>query len=58
MRTVIGILLFLMFPVLAKGQKEYRMVWSDEFEVDGRPSKDWTFERGFVRNLELHCFKL
>ena len=57
MRTVIGILLFLMFPILAKGQKEYRLVWSDEFEVDGRPSKDWTFERGFKRNQELQWYQ-
>lgn len=47
-----------MFPVLVKGQKEYRMVWSDEFEVDGRPSKDWTFERGFKRNQELQWYQL
>nr|WP_244512889.1 glycoside hydrolase family 16 protein [Prevotella sp. ne3005] len=46
-----------MFPVLVKGQKEYRLVWSDEFEVDGRPSKDWTFERGFKRNQELQWYQ-
>ena len=57
MRAVIGILLFLMFPILAKGQKEYRLVWSDEFETDGRPSKDWTFERGFKRNQELQWYQ-
>ena len=27
-----------------------RLVWADEFDVDGRPDPDnWTFERGFVR---------
>ena len=57
MKTVIGILLLLMFSVFAKGQKEYRLVWSDEFEVDGRPSKDWTFERGFKRNQELQWYQ-
>ena len=57
MRTVIGILLLLTFPVFAKGQKEYRLVWSDEFETDGRPSKDWTFERGFKRNQELQWYQ-
>ena len=57
MKTVIGILLFLMLPVFAKGQKEYRLVWSDEFEAEGRPSKDWTFERGFVRNQELQWYQ-
>lgn len=57
MKSVICILLLLMFPVFAKGQKEYRLVWSDEFETDGRPSKDWTFERGFVRNQELQWYQ-
>ena len=57
MRAVIGILILLTFPILAKGQKEYRLVWSDEFEVDGRPSKDWTFERGFKRNQELQWYQ-
>lgn len=57
MRKIIGILIFLMFPVFAKGQKEYRLVWSDEFEVDGRPSRDWTSERGFVRNQELQWYQ-
>ena len=57
MKTIFGILLFLMLPVFAKGQKEYRLVWSDEFEVDGRPSKDWTFERGFKRNQELQWYQ-
>lgn len=57
MRTLISILLFLTFPILAKGQKEYRLVWNDEFETDGRPSKDWTFERGFKRNQELQWYQ-
>ena len=57
MKTIIGILLLLTFPVFAKGQKEYRLVWSDEFEVDCRPSKDWTFERGFKRNQELQWYQ-
>ena len=46
-----------MFPVFDKGQKEYCLVWSDEFEVDGRPSREWTSERGFVRNQELQWYQ-
>ena len=46
-----------MLSVMVYGQKEYRLVWSDEFDVDGRPSKDWTFERGFVRNQELQWYQ-
>src|SRR5262245_11658240 len=31
----------------------YRLVWSDEFDVDGRPnSANWRYEQGFVRNEE------
>lgn len=56
-RKNIGTILFLLLSVIAQGQKEYRLVWSDEFDVDGRPSKDWTFERGFVRNQELQWYQ-
>jgi len=34
----------------------YRLVWSDEFNTDGRPSSNWTFERGFKRNNELQWY--
>jgi len=31
----------------------YKLVWSDEFDVDGRPSSaNWRYENGFVRNEE------
>jgi beta-glucanase (GH16 family) len=31
----------------------YRLVWSDEFDVDGAPSAaNWSYEQGFVRNEE------
>jgi beta-glucanase (GH16 family) len=31
----------------------YKLVWSDEFDVDGRPnSANWRYENGFVRNEE------
>lgn len=57
MRKIIGLLALLMIAIFAKGQKDLRLVWSDEFEVDGRPSTDWTFERGFVRNQELQWYQ-
>lgn len=34
----------------------YRLVWNDEFNVDGRPSDKWTYEQGFVRNNELQWY--
>ncbi len=35
----------------------YTLKWSDEFDVDGRPSEAWTYERGFVRNEELQWYQ-
>lgn len=36
----------------------YRLVWSDEFNTDGQPdSKNWNFERGFVRNEEAQWYR-
>lgn len=36
----------------------YRLVWSDEFDVDGPPSEEnWIYERGFVRNEELQWYQ-
>lgn len=36
----------------------YRLVWADEFNVDGRPDpKNWTNEIGFVRNKELQWYQ-
>jgi beta-glucanase (GH16 family) len=36
----------------------YKLVWSDEFDVDGRPSTaNWKYETGFVRNEELQWYQ-
>jgi beta-glucanase (GH16 family) len=36
----------------------HQLVWSDEFESDGPPDpKNWTYERGFVRNDELQWYQ-
>lgn len=38
-------------------EPEYKLVWSDEFNHDGRPNpKNWTYEEGFVRNEELQWY--
>jgi beta-glucanase (GH16 family) len=45
---------------IATGDKSpaSRLVWSDEFDVDGPPRADnWRFERGFVRNEELQWYQ-
>ncbi len=44
--------------VIAQKQPEYKLVWSDEFDTDGRPdSTKWAYERGFVRNEELQWYQ-
>jgi beta-glucanase (GH16 family) len=38
--------------------KDYKLVWSDEFNKDGRPDeKIWSYEQGFVRNEELQWYQ-
>jgi beta-glucanase (GH16 family) len=37
---------------------KYKLVWSDEFNVDGRPDPTkWIFEEGFVRNQEFQWYQ-
>jgi len=37
---------------------DYQLVWADEFNTDGPPdAKNWTYERGFVRNEELQFYR-
>ena len=58
-RTAFSIILA-MVSVLgasAQVQKEYKLVWSDEFDVDGKPSTEWSYESGFVRNEELQWYQ-
>ena len=36
----------------------YELVWADEFSRDGWPDpRNWTYERGFVRNRELQWYQ-
>ena len=39
-------------------EKEYTLVWSDVFDVEGEPSKDWSFESGFVCNEDFNGISL
>jgi beta-glucanase (GH16 family) len=45
------------FGVSAQVQKGYQLVWSDEFDVEGEPSKEWSYEYGFQRNNELQWYQ-
>jgi beta-glucanase (GH16 family) len=43
---------------LAQPADGWKLVWGDEFDKDGRPDPaKWTYERGFVRNLELQWYQ-
>jgi len=60
MRSSFFILLFLLSCVYVKSQdlRNYKLVWSDEFNKDGPPdSSNWTYENGFVRNQELQWYQ-
>lgn len=42
-------------PVEMEG---YKLVWNEEFEVDGKPDpKSWKYETGFMRNEELQWYQ-
>lgn len=42
----------------ANAGRDYKLVWADEFDKDGRPNPDnWDYERGFVRNDELQWYQ-
>jgi beta-glucanase (GH16 family) len=43
---------------VAQTSDGWKLVWSDEFNVDGRPDPaKWTYENGFVRNEELQWYQ-
>lgn len=44
--------------VRASSSADYRLVWADEFNANGPPdARNWTFERGFVRNQEQQWYQ-
>jgi len=41
-----------------KKTDEWQLVWADEFNTPGKPNpKNWTFEKGFVRNQEAQWYQ-
>jgi beta-glucanase (GH16 family) len=55
-KIVIGILLFL--GALPLAAQEWKLVWSQEFNEEGRPdSSVWNYEQGFVRNHEAQWYQ-
>ncbi|WP_080054895.1 glycoside hydrolase family 16 protein [Spirosoma aerolatum] len=43
---------------LVKPEANWKLVWADEFDTPGPPnSKNWSFEKGFVRNHEIQWYQ-
>lgn len=58
MRRFLPFALMLALSSLSVAAQEYHLVWSDEFDYEGRPDSDkWTFEEGFERNQELQWYQ-
>lgn len=59
MGRLLCMICFTLLSLLAHSQvqKEYQLVWSDEFDVEGEPSKEWNYEYGFQRNEELQWYQ-
>ncbi|SPE24595.1 Glycoside hydrolase, family 16 [Candidatus Sulfopaludibacter sp. SbA3] len=52
------ILLALVCAAAAQTADPWKLVWSDEFDKDGRPDPaKWGYETGFVRNQELQWYQ-
>ena len=48
----------LAWSAAAQTPDNWKLVWSDEFDKDGRPDPaKWTYETGFVRNQELQWYQ-
>lgn len=58
MRQKYFLLLLSLLFVSVAAEAQRRLVWSDEFDYEGRPdSARWGFEHGFVRNEELQWYQ-
>lgn len=57
-KKLMGCLLLSFCAAVSFAQTDYRLVWSDEFEADGRlDSSVWNYENGFARNHELQWYQ-
>lgn len=58
MKRTSFILTCLLAGTLSASAQEWKLVWSDEFNHDGRPdAATWNYERGFVRNHEAQWYQ-
>ena len=58
MKSII-LLILLQFALSTSAQDSWQLVWSDEFNGEGRPDEaTWNFETGFVRNHEDQWYQM
>ncbi|MGJ8651755.1 MAG: glycoside hydrolase family 16 protein [Opitutaceae bacterium] len=54
----LGLAVAFLISIVSIQAADWNLVWSDEFEVDGRPNPEhWNFEHGFVRNEEAQWYQ-
>lgn len=57
MRKIIILMFVICLEVVYLQAGEWKLVWCDEFDYQGLPdSTKWTYEQGFVRNMELQYY--
>jgi beta-glucanase (GH16 family) len=57
-RCLIALALLITPVAAAQSSDAWKLVWSDEFDQDGRPDPArWTYESGFVRNQEAQWYR-
>lgn len=58
MTKICVIFFMLAATALPESKDGWKLVWSDEFDKEGRPDPAlWTYEKGFVRNRELQWYQ-
>jgi beta-glucanase (GH16 family) len=56
--SICALAVLLASAAAAQSSEGWKLVWSDEFDRDGRPDPaKWTYETGFVRNQELQWYQ-
>ena len=52
------IILLFTQKMVAQSEANYKLIWADEFNKDGKPdSLNWNYEKGFIRNEEFQWYQ-
>ena len=59
MKHILTLLLTILSSLHVSAQDSWQLVWSDEFNTEGRPDEStWNYEVGFVRNHEAQWYQV